>query len=858
MERAFDPYHIWLGIPPEEQPPNHYRLLGVKPFECNADVIQNAADRQMAHLRTFQTGRHSEVSQLLLNEVAAAKICLLNPSRKSAYDARFNAQFARKSEPPALLPRSDEETVAALDFLDEKPEHGIVRIIARPRAKRINGARVATMAGLAAFAVLSLIVFVAWNSSTRQKPRKKSEIPPVATVDKKASRSPGNVGKKEKKVLPSARVAERRPALTRPVPSAPPPAAFVAPPEPPIDSPSATQPEESPIVEKSEPPELSLPEQLRPPPQSMPEQLHAVPDEKEQARAMKRAKGLFAEDFAKAKTGEDKRRTARKILDRAEAIRLDPVEAYVLYRLAYESSRRELDCATAFLAIDAIARRFRVDAVKMKIDVLNELARKARTSCDHQSATERVLCVIDRMILADEFTHVEELCELALAEAVKSRNGFLATLVRSHVQEVQKAARRREAFEAALAALAENPDDPQANSAAGEYLCLFKDDWDAGLPYLAKGSRAEWKTPAERELRSRQKDTDGQVELADEWWNTALKTSEEKRGAIMVHAERLYQRAMNDAEGLAKISMEKRLKQIAAIERPLSSAAPALAGVKPNVKLDAATAELHGPDLNLLKEHGVTTISHWKDSRAWVSWNKVVFRYPGVYEINMLASTNRDISEFVIMIGDKELTGALSQTRGWFNFFSFTAGKINLDQPGEYVVAVRPRRAETWQPFNLAGLTINNVAFDDDLVKRSSKKSRPGRIVAFCDDRFEMYVNGKVVLTSNISQQAPIKDHPFAKGDVITVKCVNTGGPRGFACAIMPRQGGMIVSGEKWRAYFPEDDDTEWYLPENIGDSLPVSPGDSDASKTVRETCGVEVANIWGAEDVCYLFYVVP
>ena len=25
----FDPYHRWLGIPPEEQPADHYRLLGI-------------------------------------------------------------------------------------------------------------------------------------------------------------------------------------------------------------------------------------------------------------------------------------------------------------------------------------------------------------------------------------------------------------------------------------------------------------------------------------------------------------------------------------------------------------------------------------------------------------------------------------------------------------------------------------------------------------------------------------------------------------------------------------------------------------------------------------------------------------
>ena len=35
----FDPYHKWLGIPPKDQPPNHYRLLGVDLFESDPDVI---------------------------------------------------------------------------------------------------------------------------------------------------------------------------------------------------------------------------------------------------------------------------------------------------------------------------------------------------------------------------------------------------------------------------------------------------------------------------------------------------------------------------------------------------------------------------------------------------------------------------------------------------------------------------------------------------------------------------------------------------------------------------------------------------------------------------------------------------
>ena len=72
MSDAFDPYYIWLGIPPEEQPPNHYRLLGVQVFEQDRKVIANAADRLMKHLRTYQIGKRSQLSQKLLNEVANA------------------------------------------------------------------------------------------------------------------------------------------------------------------------------------------------------------------------------------------------------------------------------------------------------------------------------------------------------------------------------------------------------------------------------------------------------------------------------------------------------------------------------------------------------------------------------------------------------------------------------------------------------------------------------------------------------------------------------------------------------------------------------------------------------------------
>jgi hypothetical protein len=109
MPERFDPYLNWLGIRDPERPPNHYRLLGVDLFESDPDILLHAADRQMAHVRSFQTGPRSAESQRLLNELASAKVCLLNAEKKAAYDEMLRARLyggggAGRPSPPPVPP----------------------------------------------------------------------------------------------------------------------------------------------------------------------------------------------------------------------------------------------------------------------------------------------------------------------------------------------------------------------------------------------------------------------------------------------------------------------------------------------------------------------------------------------------------------------------------------------------------------------------------------------------------------------------------------------------------------------------------------------------------------------------------
>lgn len=167
MSDSFDPYYNWLAIPPEEQPANHYRLLGLRLFEANADVIETSADRQMGHVRRYATGQRAELSQKLLNEISAAKVCLLNPAKRAAYDAALKAKQAAAALPQAqAVPQAQALPMAQ----------------ALPQARAANPT-LRTRDDQAASASQDIpIVAAAGSGATSTALRKKKSTPVVAVV----------------------------------------------------------------------------------------------------------------------------------------------------------------------------------------------------------------------------------------------------------------------------------------------------------------------------------------------------------------------------------------------------------------------------------------------------------------------------------------------------------------------------------------------------------------------------------------------------------------------------------------------------------------------------------------------------
>jgi len=125
MSDQFDVYATWLGIPPEEQPPDHYRLLGVPRFEKRREAIEAAVDERLGSLHAFRSGEHAELCGHLIAEITAAKACLLNPNRRAAYDRgllrQMAAEAADEETADEVGPISTEAFVALLEQRDLLP-----------------------------------------------------------------------------------------------------------------------------------------------------------------------------------------------------------------------------------------------------------------------------------------------------------------------------------------------------------------------------------------------------------------------------------------------------------------------------------------------------------------------------------------------------------------------------------------------------------------------------------------------------------------------------------------------------------------------------------------------------------------
>jgi len=578
MAESFDPYVQWLGIRDPLRPPNHYRLLGVEPFEADPDVLSNAADRQMAHLRTFQAGKHSAESQQLLNELARAKVCLLNSQKKAVYDKQLRTKLEaaerndRPPPPPPPLPVAppkvqdvspipialaggDPATAAAPKTPPQKPPAAgspplgtippppplpgggpladgsmpqtppppemppprgpappIADEAAGERTKADNEAkpRRSSCSSTASFLVTMLLVLAGLIAFFTAEHWMKTEDD--TAKDGQAATSEAAQGEPES--LPD----EQPEPDSAPEPAADPEPDPSSDPEPSPPTDPAPEPEPSPDPEPMPEPEPDTPDD----PPAVPRR--PVPAKNVQQAKLRKIRGDFRDRYETAKTPGAKRSLAATLLGDANKTHTDLDARYVLLTQARDLAIAGGDTSLMIRAITAVAKEYQVDLPVVAAEAYKEQAEDVRgkDKTASLSVVRKGLELVRDAADANDFDSALTLAESSrdLARAVRPRNEDLVKTAVREIQWVKAAGPLHAARVRAEQALAERPDDPQANLAAGKFYFFVKDDTDTALAMLAKGDDRELADLAVAE-QTPPTDPAGMIDLAKRWSSTS-------------------------------------------------------------------------------------------------------------------------------------------------------------------------------------------------------------------------------------------------------------------------------------------------------------------------------------------------
>ena len=532
----FNPYYKWLGISGVNSAPDHYRLLGIDLFESDAEVIAVAAERQMTHVRKYQTGRFAPYSQRVLNEIAAAKICLLDPQKKQDYDSVLRARE-----------RGDNSSIAVdLGINADTPSRRTNRGTRRWPLLLIAGC-----VGTSAIVAL----FLPWRRSDNSLlvgdpklretelivERKHSNVGDTvpdsgSPKDGEVSRRPISVAEaaKGRSIQPRQMSANPRPLL--------------------VDLP--------PIGEKRNE-EISLPSKNGAELNGLEELNNSfvrtlVPTRSELIEVRKKLKHFLAKKKKeKSLVGDD----LRSLFDQ-EPYSDGGAARYALLLEIRDVAAANMDFDEVWGWTIQLIGEFQVADPSILETTAIKLAKNVRGNSVGQSRLlHSALEKMWKSIRDANFALAHEMAKALTVIAKSTGDREAIKWARGLPELVRRIEIRHKELEPFRKLLREEPGNVVANDSIGRYRCFDIGDFASGLALLAKGPSGELKKLANRELR--RPTPMEKKSIADEWWDFSSQMPIDAADHIRDHVASLYRSSVFQIPAHERQQVWARLAQLA-------------------------------------------------------------------------------------------------------------------------------------------------------------------------------------------------------------------------------------------------------------------------------------------------------
>lgn len=600
MAKRFAPYQAWLGIVSGGRPADHYQLLGLRPFESDPQTITATAEAQMSRVKPYLEGEHAEAAQRVIEEILAARNCLLRPESKARYDGqllvRHHAEREKAGQGPQLdVTAGQSQSVAVIRGEDGEASSFSSR--ARRQSRPFWRSQFAQIAvgGVAGILVAVPLIVLLHSRGDRGGSAADAMPPPPSTANSKRIESA--------KIVSDASVPADSPDLRREeasgessppedVPLSGDPAAQggenAGAAEPVLVSDGRRSSEEDAMAAAGETashvpataagprPADSASESPEPKGEQSKPKVEAaklsVPVQAEQDQAELRIRKLLHDEIVSATTSEQLLGLARKLIELAAEAEGDPTLRYVLLRTAEEQAIAACETSVALEAIDKMASDYDIDVWARKAEVPARViaaVRRARGPVPSGEAiVEAAIALANQALREDRYPVARQIAETLLTAARRAKNAVLARQLLKWEEEIDRFEKDFAKVQTAQAVVAGDPSDAEANLTVGRWHGFVKGDWGEALPLLAKGSNADLAAIARQEL-AEPTEPNAKAELGRAWWQQCLEQTGRERSMAARHAVLWYDRALTKLTGVAELEAAKgRLEALSTVADP--------------------------------------------------------------------------------------------------------------------------------------------------------------------------------------------------------------------------------------------------------------------------------------------------
>lgn len=284
----------------------------------------------------------------------------------------------------------------------------------------------------------------------------------------------------------------------------------------------------------------------------------AMPSDDELKAAKELLRTVYANDYRNAKTPEQKKQVATKMLTDATTIE-NPAELWELLQIARSIAVQGGDVAAANKAVELQVERFPVDPLSLRAQVLDECAKAKLVPAAQLGAdAERLL----REAVDAHNYPAAAIAYESWAAAVRSLgNKALSAKLEPTKAQIDGASRAFQEIAPALSVFQQNPSDPKACETIGKYVCLVKNRWDLGLPLLARSGDVRLKVVALIDLDAT-KDARTLAQLGDQYLDLSEAYKPPQKNHLQLRAAYCYGTALPLMNGgLEKIRVQKKLDE---------------------------------------------------------------------------------------------------------------------------------------------------------------------------------------------------------------------------------------------------------------------------------------------------------